>query len=848
MANEKQPEKQPEDQEKPPAFAFANVVVDAWAHRVTRDGREITVEPKAFAVLLKLLAHPGQLIGRDDLLDAVWGHNFVTPSTLSRVIAHLRRAMADDAEQPRYIQTVHGLGYRFIAPLSEQQAEQAEEPAPALSFVPPARARLPQRADPLIGRDDDITQLGHLLQDGRLVTVAGAGGIGKTQAALEVARSVTRDFLDGVWLFDCTAQSDGEGLARWLAGLFDIRLTAGMDELMTRLGALLRTRHVLLVFDNCERIAAPLGAAIEALLAASVDPRVLVTSQHRLNCQGETLYWLPPLDVPPVGEWNTDEDVARLSEVPSVKLLLTRSRAFASGFALTLANAATVAEICRRLDGLPLALEIAAARLRLLSPEQLLQRMDVHLLNIAEGCPSWPARHQTLRALIDWSFALLSGRECSLLGGLSVFIGPCTLGGANAVGAVFGLYDEQVVDALGGLVDKSLLVVNTATLPPHYRLLDSVRLYALEKLAENGDVERVRDAHLAHFVRLAERVDAEIRGEHEQLWCDRVRHEWADLHAAFDYAVSRRDRVEMALALSGNLCWYFRMGADYGEAVRWLDQALRLEPALTRQRAQALIACGVMQHQLQVHERAQALLRDGIALAEQLGESGLAGAGRAVLAFELATSGDIAGAEACAASAQVIADVQGDAWLRSMALMGRGMAFALGEQHREAEACLAEAFDAVSTPGHGVYQQAYVLINRALQRYYLGQMPGAAGDWLATIEAFVELEDWRGVAGCVEGAAYLLSERGDVKRAARFLAAAAHVRELTAAPLMPQWRKAQAMVEAVVRDALGPSIEPVQKDAVTTRFTEIVAEARTALAEVAANQSARADVGRRSRS
>ena len=196
------------------------------------------------------------------------------------------------------------------------------------------------------------------------------------------------------------------------------------------------------------------------------------------------------------------------------------------------------------------------------------------------------------------------------------------------------------MDALGGLVDKSLLVVNTATLPPHYRLLDSVRLYASEKLAENGDVERVRDAHLAHFVRLAERVDAEIRAEREQLWCDRVRHEWADLHAAFDYAMSRADRVEMALALSGNLCWYFRMGADYGEATRWLDRALCLGRALTRQRAQALIACGIMQHQLQVNERAQELLRDGIASAEQL--------------------------------------------------------------------------------------QAYVLINRALQRYYLGQMSGAA--------------------------------------------------------------------------------------------------------------------------
>jgi predicted ATPase/DNA-binding winged helix-turn-helix (wHTH) protein len=825
------------NQDKSAAFAFADVVVDAWAHRVTRDGREIAVEPKAFAVLLELLAHPGQLLSRDDLLDAVWGHSCVTPSTLSRVIAQLRRAMADDSARPRYIQTVHGLGYRFIAPVREQQPEQA----PALRFATPARVRLPERAGPLIGREDDLDCLGRLLREARLVTIAGAGGIGKTQAALEVARRVTEDFPDGVWLLDCTSQTDGEGLARWLAGLFDIRVTADTDELMIRLGELLRARRVLLVFDNCERIAEPLGNTIETLLAGSVDPRVLVTSQHRLNCAGEMLYWLPPLDVPPAGEWITDEDIVRLSEVPAVQLLLVRSHASASSFALTPANALTVAEICRRLNGLPLALEIAAARLRLLSPEQLLDRMDAHLLGLAEASASRPARHQTLRALIEWSFALLSGRERSLLGGLSVFIGTCTLGGASAVGALFGMDDEQVLDVLGGLADKSLLVVDTATHPPSYHLLDSVRLFALKELAESGDEVRVREAHLAHFVHLAERVNAEIRGEHEQLWCDRVRRDWANLHAAFDYAMARPDRAEHALSLGGNLCWYFRMCANYGESARWLERALSVGLAPTRQRAQALIADGIMQHQSQVHERAQALLSEGIALAAQLGDTRLAGAGQAVLAFELATSGDIAGAEACAASAQTIAATQNDPWLRSLALLGRGIAFALDDRHFKAEACLGEAFDAVSAPNNGAYQPMYVLINRALQRYYLGRLPEAATDWLASIDAFAELGHWRGVAGCVEGTAYLSSERGELQRAARFQAAAARVRELTAAPLMPQWRKAQAATEQKVRDGLGPSLEQVRRNGAATRFEEIAAEARAVLAAMAADQPARTD-------
>ncbi|WP_130619350.1 ATP-binding protein [Dyella amyloliquefaciens] len=830
--------KHPTNQGKSPAYAFADVVVEACAHRLTRGGREIAVEPKAFSVLLELLAHPGELLSRDDLLDAVWGHNYVTPSTLSRVIAQLRRAMADDSEQPRYIQTVHGLGYRFIAPIEGQ----APQPAPALSFAPPVRARLPERTGSLIGRAGDLQQLGQLLRDTRLVTIAGAGGIGKTQAALELARTHAEDFPDGVWLLDCTSQTDGEGLARWLAGLFDIRVTTSVDELLGRVGELLRTRRVLLVFDNCERIAGAVGIAVEALLAASVDPRVLVTSQHRLNCVGETLYWLPPLAVPPPGEWATSEDAERLSHVPAVQLLLARSRAFASRFALTPANAPAVADICRRLDGLPLALEIAAARLRLLSPEQLLERMDVHLLNLAEASPSRPARHQTLHALIEWSFALLSEHERSLLTGLAVFVGTCTLGGANAVGEVFGLDDEQVMDALGGLVDKSLLVVDPATRPPSYHLLDSVRLFALEKLREGSHEADVRGAHLAHFVRLCRRVDAGIRGEHEQLLTERVRRDWANLHLASDYALSLPDHAEQALALSGNLCWYFRISTNYGESANWLDQALRAGGTPTRERAQALIACGTMQHQSQQHDRAQTLLREGIALARQLNDPRLAAAGQAVMAFEYATFGDISGAMASADDALAIANEQDDAWLRSMALLGRGVALALDEQHREAEGCLSDAFDAVSTPVHGKYQLVYVLINRALQRYYLSRFSGAAHDWLACIDGFSALEHWRGVAGCVEGAAYLLSEREDAPQAARFLGAAARVRVLTAAPLMPQWRKAQSETERWVRDTLGASFEPAQREGAATRFERIVVEARRVLEAVASDQLLRTGV------
>jgi non-specific serine/threonine protein kinase len=810
-------------------FAFADVTIDAGGHRLLRGGHDIAVEPKAFAVLLEFLAHPDQLLTRNQLLDAVWGHSFVTPATLNRIIAQLRRALADDSEAPHCIQTVHGLGYRFIAPLEIVP----EKTVPALRFAPPARARLPERTEPLIGRDSDIEALRLMLEEHRLVTITGSGGLGKTQAALETARSVATHFPDGVWLFDCTPQTDGSALVRWLAGMFDIHATADAGQLITRLGELLQTRQALLIFDNCERIAEPLGKAIASLLSACADLRILVTSQQRLNCAGESLYGLPPLQVPPPGEWTTDEQVASLSLIPAVQLLLLRSQACASGFTLTPANAVTVAEICRRVAGLPLALELAAARLRLLSPEQLLIRMDDRLLSLSEDNPNRPARHQTLSALIEWSFALLSEREQSLLCGLSVFVGTCTLSGANAVGAVFDLGEEQTLDLLGGLVDKSLLTVDAATNPPSYRLLDSVQLFARGRLAASGNEVRVRTAHLAHFVQLTELVYTEINGNRFQLWFERIRREWTNLHAAFDFALEQPGLVDEALALIGNLCWYFRGSTDYYQSAQWAEKALQASHAPSHHLARALVASGVVLHFSGAHERADARLRQGIALAKDSGDTWLAAAGEAILSFELATCGDFAGAEATAASVLAVARQLDDGWLRSNALLGRGIAQSVAARHRDAEASISEALDCLSLHANS-FQWAYTLINRALQRFYLGDLCGAARDWLADLEWFTQFQNWRGVAGCVEGAAYLAAERGESAKAARFLAAAARVRDWTGAPLFSQWREAQQIAARKAEEMLGPGFQRIQSDGASARFEDVAMEAHALLLEIAA--------------
>lgn len=816
------------------AFAFADVVIDASAHRLSCAGREISIEPKAFAVLLEFLAHPGQLLTRDQLLDAVWGHSFVTPATLNRLVAQLRKALADDSENPHCIQTVHGLGYRFIAPLEHVEPEGS----PSLRFAPPARARIPERSGPLIGRERDIEKLRRLLYESRLVTVTGPGGIGKTQAALETARSAAADFPDGIWLFDCSTQTTGEALGRLLTSTFEIRTATDAEDLVTRLIELLRARCALLVFDNCERIAGQLGQVLASLLAACATLRALVTSQRRLHCVGESLFPLPPLELPPEGEWTSDEQVANLAHVPAVQLLLTRSRAFASGFALTPANAATVAELCRRLAGLPLALELAAARLCLLSPEQLLVRMDAWLLNLADANSGYPQHHQNLRALIEWSFALLSEREQSLLCGISIFAGACTLGGAIDIGVALGLDDSQTLDLLGGLMDKSLLNMDGATNPPSYRLLDSVRLFAHERLIAGGGETCARKAHLAHFVELTERFNAEILGERSRLWHERIKREWANLHSAFDFAMTQPDLADSALALISNLFWYFRASTDYAQSAQWLEQALRVGQSPTRHRARALIAAGMSMYHAVEQEHAELRLREGIALATQLGEPWLAAAGQAILALQLAASGDFAGVETCVQAVLASAEAQQDDWLRSNALLSRGIALALHDRHREAEASISTAFECLSLHGD-FFQRTYTLVNRALQRFHLGDLRRAAQDWLADLDICTGFQQRRGAAGCVEGAAYIAAERDEFEKAARFLAAAARVRELTGAPLMPQWRKAQQVAERKAREAMGAEFQHAQQAGTSARFEKIVLEARAMLTEIAADQPLR---------
>ena len=472
-------------------YRCGEIEVDAGRRAMLRCGEEVPLEPKAFAVVLALLARAGAIVTREQLLDEVWGHRYVTPSTLNRVIALARRAFGDDAQAPRFIDTVHGTGYRYCGSIERLQPIDAG----VACFAPPPVARLPARVQPILGRESELAALARLLEGTRALTILGPGGMGKTQCALECARRMARAAPDGVWYFDLVEMASVEHWVRALGEALGVQV-ADPAQSIARIAAALSSRRALLLLDNCDRLAHQLGGSVHALLVGTENLQVLATSQRALHFIGEHLYRLAPLALPALAQDSGQPDVAALAEVPAMSLLLARVRSVQPEFMPTVENVGTLAQICVRLDGMPLALELAAARFPLLSPEQVLERLEQRFRFLTSDAAGRDARHRNLEALLEWSYGLLSDAERRLLAWLGVFVRGWSVDAAIALAGDLGHDAEQAMELLGGLADKSLVSVDAFLVPPRYRLLESVREFALARLAQSGEADLARDAHV----------------------------------------------------------------------------------------------------------------------------------------------------------------------------------------------------------------------------------------------------------------------------------------------------------------------------------------------------------------
>ncbi|WP_086827118.1 BTAD domain-containing putative transcriptional regulator [Allokutzneria sp. NRRL B-24872] len=413
---------------------------------------------------------------------------------------------------------------------------------PALSAEPPTN--LPAALTTLIGRVDAIAELRALLDDSRLVTLTGPGGVGKTRLAIETARQLTKAFPDGVWLVELSALD--RGVTELVSTVVGLRHDAPGPGLEQRLASMLRTKRLLLVLDNCEHVIEAVAELTERLLRAAPDVRVLATSRQPLAAEGEAVWSVPPL-------------------TPQAAAQLFAARA-APGFSADEAgaNAEAVATICRRLDGIPLALELAATRLRALGVRELAARIDDRFALLAGGRRTAPSRQRTLRAVIDWSWDLLAEDERTVLRRLTVHAEGCTLDAAEVVcGAT--------LDVLARLVDRSLVVMTETTAGPRYRLLESVAAYSAERLDEAGETEPLRARHRRYYTEFAERAEPHLRGAQQQRWLRALDVESANLHRALDGA-----EADWALRLVNALGWYWFLRGRLGEARGALDTALAL--------------------------------------------------------------------------------------------------------------------------------------------------------------------------------------------------------------------------------------------------------------------------------
>ncbi len=386
---------------------------------------------------------------------------------------------------------------------------------------------LPVPATPLLGREQEAAAVEDLIvrEAVRLVTLTGPGGVGKSRLMVEAARRLGPGFADGARFVDLAAVSAADLVAATIAAGLGLNTSAG--RLITDLESYLRARRLLLALDNFEQVldAAPLLAE---LLAAAAGLVVLVTSRTVLLLRGEHEFLVPPLPIPPAA---ADADPAGLLGYASVGLFVERAHAADPGFELTDRNAAAVAEICRRLDGLPLAIELAAARVRLLPPRALLARLDQRFSLLTGGARDLPERQRTLRNTLDWSFGLLSPGEQELFGRLGVFAGSFGLPAAEAV------EDEPVMDTLSALVDCSLVRAQTGSGEPRFALLETIREYALDRLREGGDWTGAHDRHAGYFVGRAEPGDAELTGPGQLPWLDRLETEHDNLLAVMSWLV-----------------------------------------------------------------------------------------------------------------------------------------------------------------------------------------------------------------------------------------------------------------------------------------------------------------------
>ncbi|MBG0561392.1 ATP-binding protein [Actinoplanes aureus] len=679
--------------------------------------------------------------------------------------------------------------------------------------MPRTGGNLPLELTSFVGRRHEVAEVKRLLGGARLVTLTGVGGAGKTRLALRTADQLRRSSPDGVWFVDLTALrgpemlileiQDPDVLAYLVMSALGLREQAGAGSPTEQLITHLAGRRALLVLDNCEHLL-PVGAVLaESLLQGCPGLRLLATSREPLLVPGEVLFAVPPLPTPQPGE---AVSVAEVERYEGVALFVARTRGVVPGFALTEETAAVVAELCRRLDGLPLALELAAALVRVLAPGQILDRLTERFALLSRGSRTAPERQQTLRACADWSFELCAKPERVLWARLSVFAGGCELD------AIEGICDDELLPAgdllevVAGLVDKSVLASEQVGGVARYRMLETLRDYGQEKLIEAGERDTLQRRHRDWYTGLARRFEADLISPRQVEGFARVGRELPNLRAALDYSLADPDGGEAALTIAASLYLYWAIHGLYREGRSWVDQALARPGGPTVARLKALnvgatLAC--LQGDLAaVSERT----RQGYEAAAQRGDAlGYAFADGSKGAGEMA--GDLVEAElAFQRAAAVFATEPGNEYVFWRANVLTGLAITRVMRGDTAGAAAHhETILAICQPRGETYYVGFALWILGLGLWSEGDREAATTRLRESLHRLRSVDDILGTAWCLDTMAWIACDEGRAERAAVLLGAVTRLAHTMGArpSFFPKLAEHHEEYEQRTRTALG---------------------------------------------